>query len=64
MAEKHKCPVCGLTEFEEEGSYDLCEKCGWWDDPVQDRDHDYKGGANSMSVNEAIAAYQNGEQVT
>lgn len=63
MAEKHKCPVCGEYEFEEQGCYDICEVCGWEDDPIQGNDPDLKGGANSMSLNEAIEAYKNGKQV-
>jgi rubredoxin len=63
MAEKHKCPVCGKYEFEEQGSYDICEVCGWEDDPIQGKDPDRKGGANNMSLNEAIEAYKNGKQV-
>ena len=43
MAEKHNCPVCGKFEFEERGSFDICENCGWEDDPIQEEDHDYKG---------------------
>ncbi len=32
---KHKCPVCGKYEFEYEGCFDICEVCGWNDDPIQ-----------------------------
>ncbi len=63
MEEKHKCPVCGETVFDEYASYDICEVCGWEDDPIQYQDHDYKGGANKMSVNEAKEAYKKGEEV-
>ena len=47
-----KCPVCGQFELEE-GSCDICPICGWEDDNVQNADHNYAGGANSLSVNEA-----------
>ena len=63
MAEKHNCPVCGKFEFEERGSFDICENCGWEDDPIQEEDHNYKGGANKMSVNEAEEAYKKGEPI-
>ena len=63
MAEKHNCPVCGKFEFEERGSYDICKVCGWEDDQIQEEDHNYKGGANKMSVNEAKEAYKKGEPI-
>ncbi|MCD8065760.1 MAG: hypothetical protein LUE15_01065 [Oscillospiraceae bacterium] len=49
---KHKCPVCGQYEFPEEGSYAVCEVCGWEDDAVQEDDPDYAGGANPISLNQ------------
>ena len=63
MAEKHKCPVCGKYEFEEQGSFDICEICNWEDDPIQGNDPNYKGGANKMSLNEAKEAYKNGKPI-
>jgi hypothetical protein len=35
------------------GTYEICSVCGWEDDPVQANEPDYKGGANSVSLNEA-----------
>ena len=61
---KHKneyglcCPVCGRGRFEEAGAYEICEVCGWEDDPLQARDPDLAGGATRMSLNEARAAYE------
>jgi Cysteine-rich CPCC len=34
-------------------TFDLCPVCFWEDDPVQFDDHDYEGGANKVSLNEA-----------
>lgn len=56
-----KCPVCGKYTFDED--YDICDVCGWENDPVQYNDHNYKGGANFMSVNEAKAAYARGKEI-
>ena len=53
---KHKCPVCGKFEFEYEGSFDICEVCGWHDDPIQGENPDEKACANKMSLNEAREA--------
>ena len=46
-----ECPVCGKYCFDEE--YDICPICGWENDGVQADDHNYAGGANHLSVNEA-----------
>ena len=47
------CPVCGRYEFEEENDFDICSCCGWENDRVQAKDHNFAGGANELSVNEA-----------
>lgn len=49
----HKCPVCGEYEFEDEHSYDICPVCGWEDD-----DWFTGGGANDMSLDEAIENFK------
>ncbi|WP_084166919.1 CPCC family cysteine-rich protein [Paraburkholderia caledonica] len=54
--EKHSlnpCPCCGHLTLHELGAYEICEVCGWEDDPVQSADPAYAGGANSSSLNEA-----------
>jgi len=48
-----ECPVCGKYYFAEENSFDICPICGWENDCVQADDHNYAGGANPLSVNEA-----------
>ena len=47
------CPCCGSRVFTEQGKYEICEVCGWQDDPVQSADPDYAGGANKLSLNQA-----------
>lgn len=47
------CPCCGSKVFTTEGEYELCDVCGWEDDPVQSTDSDYAGGANKLSLTEA-----------
>lgn len=46
------CPCCGVFSLAEPptGTYEICEECGWEDDPVQFHDLDYRGGANSESL--------------
>ena len=53
----HACPCCGRYIFESEGAYEICPECGWEDDPVQQRDPDFAGGANRLSLTEARAQY-------
>lgn len=50
----HKCPVCGEYEFDDMFSYDICPICGWEDD-----DYFEGGGANNMSLEEAIENFKN-----
>ena len=52
-----KCPVCGRYEFAEYGDYDICPVCNWENDNLQYDDHNYAGGANHLSVNEARIEY-------
>lgn len=46
---KEKCPCCGKTRVEK---YEICEVCGWENDPTQALEPDLKGGANKDSLNE------------
>jgi Cysteine-rich CPCC len=39
------------------GSYEICPVCFWEDDPVQNEDHSYSGGANHVSLDEARRNY-------
>ena len=63
MNGKHKCPVCGKYEFEEYNCFEICEICGWEDDGIQEKNPDYEGGANRMSLNQAKKAYESGNRV-
>lgn len=53
-----KCPVCGQTVFAEAGKYEICDVCGWEDDPLQRKDPDLAGGANKLSLNDSIKAWK------
>ena len=58
---RYRCPCCGYYTFLEEprGNYDICPVCYWEDDPIQSRDPDYEGGANTVSLNMARENYKN-----
>ena len=49
--EAFPCPSCGFLVFgERPGSYEICELCGWEDDPVQRESPAMGGGANKRSL--------------
>lgn len=53
-----QCPCCGCFTLEEGGGkYEICEVCGWEDDPKQFRDPELSGGANEPSLSEARENY-------
>ena len=52
------CPCCGSRVIDASGTYEVCEVCGWEDDPVQLADPDYSGGANAESLNAARMRWQ------
>ena len=57
------CPCCHKFRFDEVGKYEICSVCGWEDDPLQRRDPDLKGGANTLSLNEARHNYLTGKEM-
>lgn len=50
MTETIPCPVCGKAHVAE---YDICDVCGWENDPVQLFEPNLPGGANEMSLQQA-----------
>lgn len=57
-AELLPCACCGERVFLSLGDYEICDVCGWEDDPVQSRDPDYEGGANELSLNQVTALWE------
>lgn len=58
---KVPCPVCAHPAFLEgdfPGSYCICPKCGWEDDDLQYYNKDFAGGANDMSLQDAIKNFK------
>lgn len=51
------CPCCGEPTISARGEYEICEVCGWEDDPVQSAEPDFAGGANVLSLEEARNAW-------
>ncbi|WP_084170165.1 CPCC family cysteine-rich protein [Paraburkholderia ferrariae] len=52
------CPCCESRTLVDLGNYEICDICGWEDDPVQSDDPTFEGGANRWSLNEARAHWQ------
>lgn len=44
-----KCPCCG-NEIDDFQLYDICNNCGWENDPIQNDDENKRGGANILSL--------------
>ena len=59
--EKITCPVCRQWVFKFPGEYEECPICGWFEDPIQQADHDRAGGCNHMSVNQYKKAWEAGK---
>ena len=59
----HKCPVCKKYEFPFQNSYEICEICGWIDSSYQDHNPNEDCLVNTLSLEEARAAYNNGEEI-
>jgi len=53
--QRYHCPCCGFLTFEEEPSYtfEICSVCYWESDNVQNKNPNYAGGANGVSLIEA-----------
>lgn len=50
----NKCCCCEQTTVER---WDICEKCNWQNDPIQNEDPTYEGGANIQCLNEYKKQY-------
>ena len=60
LGRRYPCPCCGYVTLSEPptGTYDICSVCFWEDDNVQFHDLDYKGGANTLSLNQARQSFR------
>ena len=47
------CRCCDDYCLSEAGGFEICENCGWEDDPAQEMHPDLAGGANRVSLSEA-----------
>jgi hypothetical protein len=58
-----ECACCGQKTLELKSRYDICTVCGWEDDPIQNDDPDYMGGANYVSLNIAKKTFAEGKSL-
>jgi hypothetical protein len=63
MLYNRKCACCGNALSPELKFHDICKVCGWQDDPIQNDEPDYDGGANYISLNEAKKAFVEGKSI-
>jgi hypothetical protein len=52
------CPCCHQLTLGEAGGWEICDACGWEDDPAQELHPEIAGGANGMSLLEARSNFQ------
>lgn len=52
---KFKCPCCGYKtmEHDEAEYHDICPVCFWENDPVQNENENFAGGANEICLSDA-----------
>jgi hypothetical protein len=60
MQYNRKCACCGNSLSPYLKFFDICAVCGWEDDPIQNDDPTYSGGANHISLIEAQQAFAEG----
>lgn len=63
---KFPCACCGCLVYDGDpsGTYWICPECGWEDDPVQNADPEYEGGANKKSLNATRRAWSSRSELT
>ena len=59
-SETFRCPVCSLAISGRPRTYEICESCGWEDDPAQFEDPT-STGANVEMLNDARVAWKQHE---
>lgn len=55
---KYKCPCCGYYTLPKAGAYDICPVCYWEDDPIQEDDPLFEGGANDLCLEQCRKNYR------
>ncbi len=57
---KYRCPCCDCKTlvYDEPLYHEICPVCYWENDPIQNNDKDYSGGANGISLIEAKKNYE------
>lgn len=56
---KYKCPCCNRNTMDNSDPlfHDICPVCYWKNDPIQNEDENYCGGANKVSLAQARINY-------
>jgi hypothetical protein len=59
QSRRFPCACCGFLSLSDprSGSYEICPVCAWEDDPVQNSDPSFAGGANRTSLESARQNY-------
>lgn len=59
VVKKFACPCCGFLTLTDRSywSFEICPVCFWENDPLQEEDPFYWGGANGISITEGLTNF-------
>lgn len=60
---KMECLVCHNLTLDADSLFDICDVCNWQNDPAWQTDPNRRGGANSISLNEARELWNEGKLI-
>ena len=57
---KYKCVCCGYNTLQSANAleHEICPVCFWENDPIQNEQPEYSGGANKISLTQARENYK------
>ena len=60
MEDKYTCPCCGHKTLSNNNTlfHEICPVCFWENDPLQNKNPEYSGGANRVCLSKAKENYK------
>ncbi|GHS91164.1 hypothetical protein FACS1894139_01270 [Planctomycetales bacterium] len=60
MGKDKFCACCGERTLSADSRFEICPRCGWEDDDIQNDAPNWAGGANMLSLNQYKTAWSVG----